>query len=939
MLTVPYLKTYIIAFMAIFLSLGLKAQYMNTSRFARMDELSFRASSNFHSVRPSESFGQKITIYNNSDQPSRFRLELRNNKYFKLLYSTGQVVNVPAHDSVTVGLKFLNINARVNGVYTVYIDLFNLDDETDRKTYDFNVEVYDGSDQQFVIQPLQENVYLEKKARDFEVPVMMKNMLPDEAFVHFELQNATTSPYRISSDQQKGVRLPGKDTLINLRILTPAQMMELTQGNNRQMTIYMKNDKGDMLGMFTVYPRWLFNTGNLLMPGMSEYGSNALMAETHFTSYGRGLYSTDVQIGKAMGEGDGLGFNVYYQQFMPTGFKVLSNTFLKLQKDNLAVQLGNISDYHELSLFGRGFKGQMFLGEDKSQSMEFWAVDEQYNLLDPFSMKRGTKVLSTRYNNSNLETGDGFSYSASYFIRNEVNSTGHLHFATYHAKIGKKQQLSALVGGSMEKFNYTRRDSSLLGYSARLDYSFTGTKIQAYLSAYHSSRDYAGILQGATNITALANYNLSARLNLSYQLIKSTFDKPGYTDSSIQGRYFYNYTQHSLQTGYNAGKLKLFAKSYLLQQGQLYTLSPLAVPVASSSSARLQMGVNLWMKKFSFSSFIDGGHFTSTNTPVAISQFSTRLSLSMSGYGFSWITQSQVGPYFLNDVMYLKGDPNKFRSVFTSLTYEHVFFNKLMLMSSVNFNRSTNFSVSQTYFMQNVDYKLGRGFTATSYILISRNGQINNTQFRIGVRKVFNMRHAEDAPVSLRMRIFLDMNNNKIKDAEESWAEGVIMRMDDLNLITGSDGYIQLKNVGKGWHKFSLKYSKDNQQSSIEQSVDLDRNEYMEVGIPPQFEVKGKVVEGKSHYLKPDESLEGIRIAFRQGNKEFYVYTQKDGQFRSSVPPGKYLVSIEQLKKLGYAGVEKEIVVKPSTGFQDALELTWQNNERKVEIKKINKQP
>lgn len=943
----PLIHKYLFFTLCLFLAVSGRAQYMRAGKFARMDQLEVKAGNRFNSVRPNESFGQKITIYNNSDQSARFRLDMRANKYFRMVYSTGQTINVPAHDSVTVGVKFLNVNARVNGIYTVFLDLTNLDDETDRKVFEFNVEVFDGSDKAIYIQALQENVYVEKKVRDFEVPVLFKNLLPDDANVRFEIQNGQHSPYRIPSEFQKGVRIPGKDTVINMHFLTPAQMDAISQVNN-VLTVYMKNDRGDLLGMFTVYPRWLVSTADMNLPGANVL-ENGPYAQILYTNYNKDTRSTNVSIGMPKGTKDGLGFNMNYMRYDPSGYQMLTNTYLTYRRNNLYLQAGNIADFHELSLFGRGVKSQMFFSErtdrtraedangEHVQSIEVWAVDEDYNLLSPFSMKSGSKALSARYNNY-LDAKNGYAVSSSYFIRNSINSDGHLHYANWRSQLGTKHQLGLQLGGSSETFHHPGKDTSLLGYSLKADYAFTSKRVQAFFNGMRSSRNYSGVLQGTTLINATVNYNLANRFNLAALVQKSTTDKPTYTDSTVGGRYFYDFSSYGMQLSRSAGHVILFAKPYLLRQGQFYSATLSAVPMNEANSYRLQAGMSTNFRRLFITGFLDGGemkaHFS---TGLAANAPSFRFNLGMRGYGFSWVSQLQKGPYFMSDILYARTDLSKISVLNSMISYDRRFFNKLDFMTSVSYTRNSNFDGAQIYASQTLEYDLGKGFTALGHALYMHSGDRGNVQVSVGLRKRFDWGRGEEARVHLVAKVYYDRNYNGEKDPGEPWAEGVIFKFDGISLISGRDGYVSVKNIEKGWHTFSVYDREGNTQNLYDQKIELDKNERMEVGIPPQFELKGKVVEERAQYVQGKSQMEGIKISIRNDSHEYFVYTQHDGSFHLQVKPGRYKVSIEQLRKLGMANVEQEVYIDAEKGMTGDLELIWRNNERKVELKKLDK--
>lgn len=944
----PYLSKYLFGLFLVLVTMHVDAQYLRTSGHARMEDLHVRSGSGreMREVRPNESFGHKITIVNNSNQVARFRLEMRPNRYFKMVYTSGQEVTVKPHDSLTVGLKFLNINARVNGIYTVYLDLRNLDDESDNKAYEFNVEVYDGSDRSMIVQPLQENIYIERKEKDFEVPVLLKNLLPEDANVRFEIQNPLQSPYKLQDAFQKPVRIPGKDTIINMRFLTPVQLFEAYKLNS-PLTVYMRSDRGDLLGSFSIQPRWLVSTGDFLLPG-THVDAAEFFAQVMYTNYGRGLSSVNVSTGKPLGEGDHFGFNLNYSRYSPTGVQWLMNTNAAYQTGNLFFQAGSVSDFHELSLLGRGFKGQMFFNEDgdgamhkikdgeASQSIEFWALDGEYNLLSPFSMTTGSKTMSARYNNIS-EEGREFHASSSYFIRNDVRSTGHLHFAQWKKKLGLHHTVGVQFAGSSEKFSHPGKDTSLLGYSTRLDYAYTGKRIQGSFTGVRSSRDYSGVLQGATIINAFLNYNFKPKLNLTLGEQRNIFDKPVYTDTSIAGKMYSSFNQHSLQVSARLHDLTLAVKPYVFTQGQYYSSVNSAAPANRSASFRLSVNGNFNVKRNFFSAALDAGmmnvHLTGQS---AVQVPSFRFNFSAVSHGFSFVSILQRGPYYLSDLFFTRTEAKDIHMMSLNLGYSARLFTKLEFMSTIGVNQHSNSPGTQLYVNEGLEYNMGKGFRALGHLLVTSTGTSSRAIVSVGLRKTFDWSSGENARVRLTARVFYDRNYNGEKDANEEWAEGVVFKFDGLSLVTGSNGIVNVKNIEKGWHSFSvLSKSGTDFQGIFDQKIDIDHNDRMDIGIPPQFEMTGKVVEDKSRFLAGETRLEGIKISIRKDDKEYFVYTRQDGKFRLFLKPGRYKVAIDQLRRQGVKDAEKEIYIDAEKGMTETLELIWQNNDRKVDVKKI----
>lgn len=905
----------------------------------RMDNIGIRSDVALIMVRPLETFGHKLLINNNSDEPLRFSLRLQPNKYFRLVNASTQAMYVSPYDSTIVGLKFLNVNARVNGIYTLYVDLVNKNDEFDKKTYEFNVEVVDGTDQQFVITPLMENVLLQKNVRSFDVPVLFKNLLPESKEVRFEIQNPGNSPIQLGKLFGGPVKLPAKDTLIKVNFVTAEQLQELSQ-QYRSITVLVKNDKGDIIGMFTVTPGWLFSRGTMYNPGISMAPTSKLFAETNFTYLGKGASSTDFRISKPLiSKEDPFGFNLFYQQYQPISFKQLTDTWIQYQGNQAGVRVGSLADFHELSLYGRGIKSNLSFDEEKKNNMEVWAVDQEYNLLKEFTTTSGTRLISTRFTHLDESDKKVFDISSSFFERKDVNSKGHLHFANFHKQLSPNQDLTVMAGASMEKFNHIQGDTSLPGYAVQVEYSAMGKKWQSIVSGYRASRDYAGAQQGTFNVNAIFSYSLSQRATLSYHLLKNTTDRPGYLPQSIQGRFYYNNILHEANVSVAAGKKTWYVKPYLFKQGQLYTYDTVYKTPETSTAPRFQVGMSGNAGKMGYNFYVDAGTFGLKGTSITGSNVpSFRVSGSLAAWHMVFNTLIQKGPYFLNELWTNKNNPAAYYSNSFNLSYNNRFFSKLDWQASLSANNSSNWNGWGVFMINSFDYKLGNGFSAKASVYQGKMGTMPvTTQVRIGLRKTFDWNKNESSTATLKIRVYEDKNDNKEKDADEKWMPDILVRIDDMVLVSDKQGGLVVKNLLKGWHKMSVLYGTSRQQNFLEKEFQIDNNEKMELPVPPQYVVKGKVVEQKSKYLQAPSQLEGIKISFMNAaGKEQITFTNSDGEFTMQLAAGTYRVYIPQLKKQNAPNSETTIVVHPANGYDSLIELTWVNDERQVEVKKIS---
>lgn len=904
----------------------------------RLEEVNIRAAAASVMVRPMETFGHKINISNTSDDPIKFRFVLQPNPYFRQVSSQEGSYFLNSGDSVSIGFKLLNVNARVNGVYTVFFEMINEYDTLDRKLVEFNVEVYDGIDRQFIIQTLQDNILIRSNIREFEIPVLFRNLLPEAKEVVFEMQNPQNNPIQLNRLFTGRIQLPSRDTVINVRFTVNDRIQELWQFN-RSITVYVKNPQGDMIGMFSATPRWLFNKGSLFNPEFMTQPANTLQAEYNYSFFGNNSYSHDLRLTKSLrSDANGLGFNLFYQHFGPQNFRNMTGSYLTYRSNTFTGTVGSITDNHELTLFGRGVKAQQYFDEDKLSQLEVWAVDQEANILRPFDAASGAKTISARFSSKDAEDSRSIAFSSNYFIRPESNSKGHLHFANYAIKFSKTETLTATVGGSMEKFNHPSGDTTLAGYLVKAEYSKFTEKWKYMAGITRGSRDYSGLLQGGTLVNALVGYNLNRQSSITYQFIKNTTDRPGYTPQAIVGRFFNDYNSHEINFTRLYKRFELNIKPYFLRQSQLFTFAsnPARPPVGSALRLKTALSGNI--SKLAYSLEADAGQFSVKNPVTPFSTITTfQLGASVSAYHITVAGFMQNGPYFITELNNLKDPTAEFYTQSLTVSYGNRFFKRLDWQMSGTVINNANFSGAFTSIVQELHYDAGRGLQFNAFFNYYKFSSIPaNYQARAGVIKTFNWDNSEKAKVKVTLQLFEDLNSNGVKDAGEKWAPETMVRFDDLILVTDQNGSVQITNVSKEIHKISIIYGSSRQQNFMDRAISVDRNAKILVGVPPQFKINGVVKAPVKKYDETVPEMEGVKVLFIDRNgKEFTTFTGKEGNFSFQLPAGTYKAFLPELKSKNRQSKDLIVVVDPQTGYAGMVEFQWVDEGRQVQIKKL----
>ncbi len=911
---------------------------LKKARDARMSEVNVNAEAAMVMIRPLETFGHKITVSNNSEDPIKFRLILRDNKYFRQINAITQSYFVNSGDSLRIGLRLLNVNARVNGIYTVFFDMISEFDSTDRKIFEFQVEVIDGTDRQFVIQPLQENIVIKNSIRDFQLPVLFKNLIPETKEVRFEIQNAATNPIQLGKGYSGTITLPANDTLLNIPFVVASKEAQLWQLNS-SITVYVKALNGELLGMFSATPHWLYNKGNMYTPGFIYQPANSLQVEAVHQQMSSGVYSDQLRLSKGLApEKEGIGFNMNYTRYANGIFQNLSGSYLQYRNGLLDLTAGSINEFNELSLFGRGVKSTLYFDEEKTVKVDLYAVDQETNLLEPINTQSGTRTVSGQFSQTSEDKTFGYYISSNYFNRAQNNSKGHLHYTGFTWKLSETETISARVGGSLEKFNYLRGDSTLLGYSVTADYNRNMDRWNIIASVSRGSRNYAGLNQGALIANAFAGYRLTSRSSISYNFTKNTSDRPAYLPQAIQGRFYVNFLTHELNFNKNFKGFEWNVKPYFLKQGQLfsYELNPIAPE--KGYAFRLQSTLNGKYKKFSYQVMGDMGAFKlthSVNGPRSMGTFMGAANIGIAGITLAAVIQK--GPSFVTDLSNIKDASKGYFNKSLSLGYGFRIKNKLTYQVAASAISNATITGAIYNINQDLTWRPGKGIEVNASFFMFKYSTIPmRQQYRVGVVKTFNWDRGEQAPVKVTVLVFEDKNANGIRDGKEQPAVEAMVKFDDLILITDKNGLLQVGNVKKGEHKISIIYGSSKQQNYLSQTIDVNKNTKVVLAIPPQFKVSGIVIAPKKRYDNAVVDMDGIKVLLLdRSGKEFITYTNRDGSFSTQLPANTYRVYLPALKLKNRSAQELIITVDAENGYNEPIKLNWVDEGRTVEVKKL----
>jgi len=148
----------------------------------------------------------------------------------------------------------------------------------------------------------------------------------------------------------------------------------------------------------------------------------------------------------------------------------------------------------------------------------------------------------------------------------------------------------------------------------------------------------------------------------------------------------------------------------------------------------------------------------------------------------------------------------------------------------------------------------------------------------------------------LSILIYHDLNNNGIRDTEDSIMRGVKLTIGSEPFITNKFGMVRYKNIETGIYAVSFVNTNVSNlipAGSPVQYIDVKRNTYEEIPFKAGRELKGAVVIKRDSFSKVNFTPDGIKvIAIDSVGNKYYTVADKTGNFSFSLPAGEYNVGL-----------------------------------------------
>lgn len=622
------------------------------------------------------------------------------------------------------------------------------------------------------------------------------------------------------------------------------------------------------------------------------------------------------------------------------------NTWLKLERKDLALQLGNLSSSDlEMSLTGRGAIFSYMPTENSNTSLTTGFIEKSYNIFDPISLRNfprgnaafaksthaigenkildGEVILDTEPYHKSLLVKGGYAYSNLKDVAYDVD----LGFGiTRTTSIVENSKPSVSLG-----FNYRKSWEK---------YTFSSTN-------YFSSGYYPGNKRGSSVleqrlIRTFDDFSLYGAYSLNI------YD-PKYIDPLYQ---FSSYAErHRAELGANFTIAKRIAVNIISQlsteQSDVFLGDYFTQAQVKFNSASMAASINYSTldnkNRFTLAHSQGISFFEGITQPQHI--FSYQLNWQHKNLTIG--TNYQQGNFLLyegNRNGSFSMDTNKFSAV---ATYNVIFLDSKLnvnLTALANLDSQTGNSLA---FNSNLNYRLFRKtkvFASFNYNKYSRVGfAAANTYYQMGISQDLPAIGEETVKYkngAIKVFTFYDLNNNNTYEPEtDQPASAVKLKINNTIFISGEDGHISYRKVPYG--EYQIKPS-ENEWYGETRTISLQQKEvFVTMALEKTGTVKGKVRYEKvsKFQYEVQELLAGIPILFLSNNngKTFTFYTNAQGEYTAYIPVGQYTVTLDSqvLQKNVYAESGIAEVKVEDKGSKTLEDFVLKVREKKVEVKKF----
>lgn len=583
-----------------------------------------------------------------------------------------------------------------------------------------------------------------------------------------------------------------------------------------------------------------------------------------------------------------LNFNYYTK---PRSGAEMYDSWVAYKNKHFGVQLGNVSENLDYSLFGKGVKLSVF--PDSANSMSGYYIKNDYLIFSDVNRRReAASVWAGQY----THTGKSNTSSVKYLAGKDPYTGVQMDLVSTQSgwQLKGDQVLELEAGYSREALSANKAVFKN-GYAGGIRYKYSVNKWSIISDNYYSTPYYSGLRRGALLLQEHADHRLDSRRHIfaHYEVVHNT---PDYLNAYYAALSYTKTAQY--QIGFSSATDRWFMSLRPYYYTQALKQKILGMDLAlRSTSWHLAADVSYNAKGHVFMFSGDYGNVNSSNPYLARKNYMVwqgRFSYNYSMLGFNAFIQ--YNPYYLIQEP-LPWQREEFRQYsFSPYVRFYALDKRLEIEASDNLNYYGYYLNGWSNMVQGrASFSFKRTWQASAQILYNTYQQYPDNNFlqaNVSITKFFMQRNAPGHK-SLSVVFYGDENANGVWDNDEQPVENVIAAVGQALAQSDHRGKVSFTNLEPSTH--TLRIQKGNGWWLMTPlDVSLSRNRTLKVALVKTASVSGKVIGHQSEYVQDVPVLEGIRIvATGPRGERFIAVTDESGGFSFNLPTAVFSFSAE----------------------------------------------
>jgi len=652
--------------------------------------------------------------------------------------------------------------------------------------------------------------------------------------------------------------------------------------------------------------------------------------------------------------------NIYFSRALNNNFDInrqfIYNVRYTDKRNNIALGY-NVYGGNLHSINGRGIIGSYAINKKNTLS---YAVTQ-----NPFTNSIGGNIgFNSTLKKVNINSE--ITYESN--IYNSYNGASALIGAGF--TLFKYHNFSIQALGSRATYHEAARDTSVLGFSYRLNYNVRYKNFDLRFSGMNSTNNYiqnAGLQQFYIDSRYVINDKIRIALYGTHHLYSTTrypynFDHPANYSSTdnlrltaiiasngITYQFGPNYVgtlrqQHNL--------INSFTTEYKTFQPGFWASASIKIDPTHSISP------NLTISNMNFNYKTDNPALTSYSSNEGL-YYSLGLNYNDNNWKINaYYTSGSVSDIYRSIEIY--DTPKTSKSLQIRPVYENYFFNKRVKLSAfVNFayylpseRQNITYNVKYDHYLKNGWNLYLSGYMFSNTRNDEATGRVSTVDLNLiaGISKSFDIQQPRLKYYDVKAVFFNDLDGNRVKSENEPPVPNILVNvvkdkmvsntqsnLPEIDLVSDKNGEILIDNLPRDTYKLTFSPLINLQSfyflNGSTQNYYNEGSRVIFVPLVESYRIKGKIVLVRD----PNSSegridVDGIRItATGQNNEVYSVLTDKTGSFILNVPNGdKYNVKVNNVFGEQFTIDANEVQVQFTKNKTVNLDFTFTEKRREI---------